>query len=231
MLARLLYFQRFKLSFLRVFALLFLLSSLAPVVTIALPSKQSTSTTSYSLAKAPSISAKPKRAKAHAENLEGIDVVFDYKGHEKEREALYRYFIAEEGIDEYHPIQEGEIGIYLYDIDNDGEEEILVYLRNPGFCGSRGCKFDIFKKLTDSGGISGEVNIRHLAVVAEKMKILNTKMLGYHDLLFTEAVNNQELRDVLAGKTATGGHPAIWKWNGKCYDLDRFLKDVHYQGN
>jgi hypothetical protein len=133
-------------------------------------------------------------------DIEGVKVEFNYAGHINEREIAYQYYYNNnhEYFDEWHPFERDQIGIYLYDVDNDGNKEILAYLTNPGFCGSRGCHFEILKYSGESiqMGTSG-------VTVHEDMTILDSTSLGYHDINFNDE--------------------AIWRWNGKNYE---FYKEI-----
>lgn len=153
-----------------------------------------------------SVSLSPN--KIDEKNLEGIEVEFDYQGYERERTALYRYFIAREGIDEYHPIQEGEIGIFLYDLSTSLEKAVLVYLKNQGFCGTAGCDFKIFK-LVD-GELAGEI-LSGLNV-QEHLRVLSNKSLEYHDLLFYDRFDEPL---------------SVWQWEGTHYKLTKSFSKSH----
>lgn len=139
--------------------------------------------------------------KINPKKLKGYEVKFDYKGHPKEREVVYKYYKDKEEPDEPTPVGTDSIGIDLYDINNDGKKEILVYLAETGYCGSGGCKFDIFI-IEEEGKLSP---ISGLPITGEQMKILKSSNLGYHDLLFSGDV--------------------IWRWNGKEYDLYKIIKE------
>ncbi|MCC8369017.1 MAG: hypothetical protein LN573_02940 [Rickettsia endosymbiont of Oxypoda opaca] len=128
------------------------------------------------------------------EKLKGYEVKFDYKNYEKEREIVNKYFINKYGSD--FLVERNKIGIDLYDIDNDGEKEILVYLNSNGYCGSHGCSFEILKVKSNTTSVLS-------LTVRKKIKILTHVTSGYHDILF----NSQA--DIYR----------IWRWNGEEYDL------------
>lgn len=132
--------------------------------------------------------------------FEGYEVNFDYKGHSKERELAYQHCKEEEekyNLKHTPALQKDDIGIDLYDIDGDGNNEILIYVNYQ--CGNAGCDFEILKTtgelvpFSDSG-----------VVVPEKIKILDSTTLGYHDISF-------EL--------------AIWRWNGESYEFYQEIKN------
>jgi len=56
------------------------------------------------------------------EDLRGIEVKFDYSGHSEEREKMYHYYFKEATAE--HPLKKDEIGIFLYDLNNDGKKRI-----------------------------------------------------------------------------------------------------------
>ena len=82
-------------------------------------------------------------------NVVQYKVQFDYENYPEEREIIYRYLLKVDEFDADHPLQKHEIGINLYDINDDGKEEILVYLTNLRYCGSHGCNFNIYKKINN----------------------------------------------------------------------------------
>ncbi|MGI4752405.1 MAG: hypothetical protein ACRYE8_01585 [Janthinobacterium lividum] len=128
------------------------------------------------------------------DKLLGYVVKFDYESYPEERGMVYKYLIDMYGNDE--PILEkNQIGIDLYDINNDGKKEILAYVENPGLCGSHGCSFEIFSRDNFKSILS--------LTVCEDIKILKYITLGYHDILFNSQTDVYRL----------------WRWNGKEYDL------------
>jgi hypothetical protein len=146
---------------------------------------------------------------AFADNheLEEYKVQFDYEGHSEERKILYDFFIKENTCTSY-PLQKEEIGIDLYDIDDDGKMEILVYLENRGQCGSIGCSFFIFKQIDKNQHqyILWGANKSDSLIVEDLIKILKNKTLGVHDILF--AVRQKY---------------ALWQWQGDQYN---FIKNI-----
>jgi hypothetical protein len=145
----------------------------------------------------------PNQQKIDKKELEGIEVRFDYSGHPKEREAAFQYFLKRYptmATDGPTPITREQIGIFLYDLDNDGQKEILCYLNNDGYCGLLGCSFGVIKMINNNTQELIEDNL----VVRNEIKILNTIHLGYHDLWFHSTFGNKPI--------------AIWRWNGKYYD-------------
>lgn len=157
--------------------------------------------------------------------LHGYKVKFDYENFHEEREMLYKFYIKEYHFDDKkdddycnqkHYLQKDEIGIDLYDLDEDGEKEILVMVRNPCLCGSLGCHFDIFKKSVKQlklNWIPGFVG-------SDDIKILPNTTFGYHDIIFfSRAWDDSKFID----RIRDGAF--IWKWNGTNYDLFRAYWD------
>lgn len=114
-----------------------------------------------------------------------ISVKFDYTEPTAEREIAYRFYknnykyFAKE-----NPLERDQIGIFLYDLNQDGKKEILVYIHNTACCGVEGCKFDILK-LDDKGEYT---SMKLEAQTIENIKILKSSHLKYHDLLLYDKV-------------------------------------------
>ncbi|WP_158706852.1 hypothetical protein [Candidatus Phycorickettsia trachydisci] len=143
-------------------------------------------------------------------NLEGYQVQFDFKGHQKEREIVYRYY--ESSIKKNYIPKKEEIGIELYDIDNDGNLEILSYLESSGWCGSLGCDFSIFKKVPDKKDNyvyqpiywgDPQENKSPGIIVHKNIIISRNTTLGMYDFLFEGG----------------DGDVSIWQWKGGYYDF------------
>lgn len=132
------------------------------------------------------------------QKLEGIKVEFDYENYPEERELAYRAG-TEYGLHEPYPLQKSHIGIFLYDIDNDGQKEILAYYNNPGHCGSHGCSFSVLKPLEGN-----QYKIILDMTVEDEIEILKSSNLGYQDILFKHDKPNKS---------------RLWRWTGKKYDL------------
>jgi hypothetical protein len=127
--------------------------------------------------------------------FEGYAVEFDYEGHNEERQKLYDFFMKN-GDFEFHPLEKNQIGIDFYDIDDDGQKEILVYLHNMDSCGALGCSFQIFKKDHEDYRIHcwNPENYQNLwwnptrtndgIITRPEVKILNNKTKGFHDIVF-----------------------------------------------
>jgi hypothetical protein len=132
--------------------------------------------------------------------LEGYEVKFDYEGHLEERKIAYDFFLKQEP-DNLSALKSEEIGIDLFDIDDDGEKEILIYIYNSNYCGSRGCSFEILKSCTsDSGHKYKPIPLD--VTVHDNIKILNTTTKGYHDIDF---------------------NGAVWKWDGNKYQFYKLI--------
>lgn len=144
-------------------------------------------------------------------NLEGYQVQFDFKGHQKEREIVYRYYYDDTPDKEDMPKMD-EIGIDLYDINNDGNLEILSYVESRSWCGSLGCDFSIFKKVPGKKDNYAYQPIywgdpkesKSTGLTTHKyITISENKTLGVHDFLF-----EGKDEDI-----------SIWQWKGGYYDF------------
>lgn len=147
-------------------------------------------------------------------SLEGYQVKFDYDNYPEERAMLYQFYLKEYGEDpdNPYPVSEDSFGVDLYDIDNDGEKEILAYLNNPYWCGSAGCGLYIFKKANNRlyyyKWSCTEKSYSSALTVYDNVKILKHVTNSYHDIAF-------------------GPEPSIWKWSGKCYEFfKKFNSDI-----
>jgi hypothetical protein len=155
--------------------------------------------------------------------LEGYQVQFDYENYPKEREIAYRYFLdrfPDNGEEDFSFIYKKDIGIDLYDIDNDGEKEIFAYLmpsRYPGYyCEPQGCPVAILKiakkdsvkpyiEFPWEGYQYGDNKLSDKVLFA-KMVILNNSTLGHKDILLFYP---------------SGDPMELWQWNGRSYHLVR----------
>ena len=144
----------------------------------------------------------------------GQQIIFDYTSHVRERGIAFKYFSLI--LPSFHGsrdintdnVENHNIGIATYDVDNDGQEEILVYLKNSGYCGSAGCVFQIIKMLDHNYKEFIPNNIS----VQEKIKVLDNKYMNHHDVLFYNRFGNPT---------------SIWKWNGSRYNISKSLTTEH----
>jgi len=90
---------------------------------------------------------------------------------------------------------EPEILIDTYDLNNDGNQELFVYYQHKFFCGSHGCRFEIYEER------GSDKLIRIFDVITHKT-ITTISGNGYADIHLTDRKNNQK---------------NIWKWTGKNY--------------
>lgn len=139
----------------------------------------------------------------------GYNIKFDYDKYPIEREAAYQHFIKE--YSEYSgdcKIEKSQIGIDLYDIDDDGKKEIFAYLKNSNYCGTAGCSFEILKQskngdyLALNWDVSDQQSRRRMIV--QDVAILKELTNNTHNLLF----NNL----------------SIWQWNGNNFEWLSNLK-------
>jgi hypothetical protein len=146
-----------------------------------------------------------------AEQIDGKDIdaiyktKFHYKKYEEERKMAYEFFRKEES--KYMPWFEfSHVGVDLFDLDQDGEQEIFAYVNGEGMCPRVGCPFAILKK--DKSKQEGYKALKwggNLLTVNgyEQPYILKSIHNGYHDLVFGE-------------RDDTDLH--IWTWDGEQYD-------------
>ena len=135
-------------------------------------------------------------------------VRFDYKNHQEERLKLYAFFIANEAFD-FHPLEKDQIGIDFYDIDNDGEQEVLVYLANLDHCGALGCSFYIFKQ--DASSIYRNLwwnpkKNNDSIITTQRVKILKNKTKGFNDIVFYGFHFFKQIFNY-----------SVWQWQGDHY--------------
>jgi hypothetical protein len=140
--------------------------------------------------------------------LEGYQVQFNYGGeYPKEREIAYRYYKENYSFDEWHPLEEGNIGIDVYDI-KDGEKGIFTYLQNAGYCGSAGCRFHLLRRSSEPVIVNEKYDSIAQGQIYPSVKVLKTKALGYHDLLIED-------------KRGT----YIWGWDGSVYKVKTEIEE------
>ena len=134
-------------------------------------------------------------------------VDFKFEGLTKERQIAKSFYkkeiddventMQEMGNDEDHI--KIEIRIDYFDLNEDGQKEILVYLYHSAFCGTHGCSFYILEKK----GTEWK-EILNLTAYGEGISILKDRSNTYHDLSFEGHL--------------TGPGPHIWNWNGKYFN-------------
>lgn len=92
-------------------------------------------------------------------------------------------------------LKEDEIGIAKFDLNNDGVDEVLVYIENKFYCGPLGCDFRVY---ADRGGKLEQIS--PWLVVQKKIAVATTKHNGYRDIA------------LMAGKKKIlWGYDAGWK--------------------
>jgi hypothetical protein len=144
------------------------------------------------------------KQKIDKKDLEGVEVKFDYSGHQMEREIAYKYY-SQNSNNEGSTITKEQIGIFLYDLNEDGKEEILAYSRSRQRLDSEASVFRIFKQSVGSSKTTqtSYEPVPRAWIINENIKILKSSNLGYHDLLIDDRV--------------------IWQWDGTTYGLIRTL--------
>ena len=134
-----------------------------------------------------------------------VNFSFDEDTFPKERAFLKQYYEDEygeytradiEARPEAADLFQLQLGIETYDIDEDGDQDILAYFQEHGLCGSRGCLFIIFRN--DNGKYVNMFNQNGGGgvTVYNQVSILKNKTNGVHDIGFYDFSNF-----------------SIWKWN------------------
>lgn len=147
-----------------------------------------------------------------AYELVGDEVKFDYENYPIGRQMAYEYYIKNYTFDKSYPLAKKDIGIALYDLDNDGKKEIITYLQKKEYCGSDGCKFHILKQ---ASGADSKNGVKYFSItqghIYSSIKVLDTKTFGYHDLLIDDKKG-----------------PYLWSWNKISYKNLREIKENQY---
>lgn len=132
---------------------------------------------------------------------EGYKIKFDYKAHEKERQMVYDYMAKnyKERMSENLEIE--GIGIDLFDVDDDGKDEIFVYLNEPNYCARPGCSFDILKRVDDS-----------LPITVNSFKNMITTFLDDKEEVFVLKNKNLGVFNLMSR------YGNIWRWQGDYYN-------------
>jgi hypothetical protein len=169
--------------------------------------------------------AKPTKVERLPE-LEGYQVEFDYANYPKEREIAYQYFLDKyKDADAFSKVTINDLGIDLYDIDNDGKKEIFVYINAKENCSRWGCPFAILKPLE---------SVKAQAQTSHKTRLFSEvpgTAMQAHDKIRVLKSSNLNVRDLLFCNN-NGSPSAIWKWQGSYYtgpeNIDfEFLKDAY----
>lgn len=129
-------------------------------------------------------------------------VKFEYSAYQDERAIVY--LEHKEDFEEFAKMQKDmgeivdkpEIGIALYDLNNDGIKDVLAYIRHKFYCGSHGCAFEIYLS-SASGEFKRTADER---VVYGNVQILDHQTKGMHDICFDESKCN------------------VLQWNGNKYN-------------
>lgn len=128
-------------------------------------------------------------------------VVFDNSCCEEERNAVRQFLISDMSEIDY-PL---EIGIFPYDLNDDGNLDFFSYLQSPLHCGTSGCQLYIFLRANN-----GEFNkISSPTNVYQTFEISNTKHNGFYDLVFLANEENTK---------------CFWQWDKKSYKFSMCRK-------
>jgi hypothetical protein len=106
------------------------------------------------------------------------------------------------------------LDIGLYDLDDDGKDEIFVYFLHSSFCGTGGCHTEVYK-VSDNQYIS--IFSAHAYDRVEVIK--NQKTKGFKDI----AVIGAEGSHIYEGKH-------IYKWNGNKYEYNYLINNGKIYG-
>ena len=139
---------------------------------------------------------------------EGYELKFDSEQYLKEREIAYQYYSRDVFQNKDFPIARDEIAVALYDLDDDGQDEIFALLNHSFYCGSNGCPLIILKSEKDQNAL---IQIKYNPIrfglseydtelTVYEINPLKLKTLGFYDLSFED-------RD--------GKH--IFRWQGEYY--------------
>lgn len=134
--------------------------------------------------------------------------MYDYKAYPKEPELAYQYYLDHES--QYmNGITKDQLGIDMYDVDGDGQQEIILYINGGDKCPRAGYPFTMLKSLEGNAykvipwsGINSSFSTDNSPV-----KILKTKTFEYKDILLYD--NNKPY--------------SIWTLNGRYYDFKQNL--------
>ncbi len=117
------------------------------------------------------------------------------------------------------PLDINKLAIAMYDINGDGEKEILINnifgkgmsdIFGKGSCGSASCAFEILKK-DDQGEWSKLIMplVHYESIYISK----NTTKSGYRDFIFQDGWGERSVWH-------------IWRWNGRKYDFYKKIYDL-----
>lgn len=152
-------------------------------------------------------------------------IEFDFKGHEKERAIV----ITKDRKEFEHQIQtnrelhvtpevhpttwkdlKASLGIFTYDLNKDGQNEIFIYQTALENCGTEGCGFNILMQENNRWESIGLGSDKGDGLTTyDDIYISDELTNGFHDLLF---------------RLRWGGY-VIWKWNGSYYKSVDYLSE------
>jgi len=110
--------------------------------------------------------------------LEGYEVQFDYNGHLAERTDIYNSLKTNVFLLNLKIKNIENIGVYLYDLNNDEKKEIISYVQGEDATTlQKNCLFLFYDKINKFKSIHMD------KTCAGRIKILSTVHFGYNNLL------------------------------------------------
>ena len=108
---------------------------------------------------------------------------------------------------EYTPPIRYNFPFDLYDLNSDGNPEIITKVRSTYFCGNYDCKCNILTQLNKKWV---DIGPDDMWCYDNNTFILSAKTKGYHDI-------------AIKGFRKFEGKTRIWKWNGSRYVYSHFV--------
>ena len=132
------------------------------------------------------------------------EVKFHYEGYEEEKKLAYK-FLKQRFKNNMPWIKLEHIGIDLFDLNEDGQQEVFAYVNGDKMCPRVGCPFVILRKV-NSKPIMWEDD-GDIVFTYDSPLLLTQKYQNYHDIAFCklrEFYNDSKI--------------VKWKWNGNSYN-------------
>lgn len=151
---------------------------------------------------------------------DSVKVIFNYESHFVLQKMVYDYLLIEDNndYDSDRLLKPSNIGIFYYDIDDDGVEEIFIYVNHFAYCGSHGCQMMLIKpKVKNPENLADFEKIKFFSenstsIISHDYNIiLKSKTNGFHDL---SSYANDYTRSIDRTFVYT-----LYKWQGEYYDI------------